>query len=112
MMLTIFALVAATVVGQAPVPPPPSWSPVLDCGQRIYAIEGLICEDPALLAGARRMETAYALALVDLPSAQAAQLAEAQLEWSKQRNQCAFKRKAAACVDRLQDKRTRAIERR
>ena len=111
-MLTKFALAAAMAVGQSPVPPPPSWSPVLDCGRRVYAIEGLICEDPALLAGARRMEAAYARALADLPFDQAEQLADAQLAWSKQRNQCAFKRKAAACVDRLQAKRTRAMERR
>lgn len=109
-MLTIFALAAAVAVARAPTPPPPSWSPDLDCDRRIYAIDGLVCEDAALLAGSRKMEAAYARALAALPAQQGAQFADAQQAWSRKRNMCAFKHKARACVDRLQVQRTRAIE--
>ncbi len=109
-MLTMFALAAAMASAQASVPPPPPWSPVLECDRRVYAIDGLVCEDASLLAGSRIMEAAYARALATLPAEQGARLAETQQAWSKQRNMCAFKRKAKACVARLQVQRTRAIE--
>lgn len=108
-LLLIFGviIVATPTESQTPIAPPPAWSPFLDCGARIYAIDGLICEDADLLNGARQVEATYRQAAVspDLRDA----LQTDQLEWSKRRNLCAFDRKARRCVKRLQTSRTAAL---
>jgi uncharacterized protein len=101
-------MMAAPAGAQAPVPPPPSWSPSLDCNTRIYAVDSLICEDAALLTEARKVEAAYRQAIAQHPAALEALQAD-QLAWSKQRNRCVFERKASRCVRRLQASRIRAL---
>lgn len=103
-------MIAAPIAAQAPVPPPPSWSPILTCDQTVHAVDRLICDTPALLAGARRVEMAYREALSRGATADSANLAADQEAWSKQRNLCVFKRKAAACVRKLQDSRTDLLD--
>lgn len=107
--LLAVGLLTRSAYGQAPIAPPPSWSLVLDCQARVFAIDTLICEDPGLLASTRRMEGAYAAALG--AGASPEKLADDQQAWSKTRNLCAFDRKAARCIARLQNKRTKALER-
>lgn len=107
--LLAVGLAAGSAYGQAPIAPPLSWSPVLDCQARVFAIDTLICEDPLLLASTRRMEAAYAAALSNGASRE--KLADDQQAWSKTRNRCAFDRKAARCVARLQNKRKRVLKR-
>jgi uncharacterized protein len=107
--LLAVGLVAGSAYGQTPIAPPPSWSPVLDCQARVFAIDTLICDNSSLLASARRMEAAYAAARGN--GASPDKLADDQQAWSKTRNLCAFDQKAARCVARLQNKRTKALER-
>ncbi|KSB91784.1 hypothetical protein AS593_07110 [Caulobacter vibrioides] len=100
-------LTTAPALAQAPVPPPPNWSPNLDCNARIYAVDTLICEDVALLESARKVEAAYVRAAAVRPDGS---LQADQVAWSKQRNMCVFERKASGCVKRLQDRRTKTLE--
>lgn len=108
LLIASLAIAGPPALAQAPVPPPPAWSPDLDCAARVYAVDTLICEDPGLLKGARRVEDAYRRAVALRPQTQAALQAE-QLAWSKQRNLCVFERGARACVKRLQASRTKAL---
>lgn len=105
LLIASLAIAALPAMAQAPVPPPPAWSPELDCTARVYAVDTLICEDPDLLKGARQVEAAYRRAATSRPEIQAD-----QLEWSKQRNRCVFERGARGCVKRLQARRTKALE--
>lgn len=107
--LVLYVFLAGVAAGPAAVPPPQPWSPVLDCARRVYAMDTLICETPALLAVAREVEAAYARARLRLPAEQAGRLEADQLAWSKRRNMCAFERRASACVGRLQVKRTKSL---
>lgn len=104
-------MLAGLPITGAPAAPPPPWSAVLDCSRTVYAIDPLICGAPKLLAGARRVEEIYAAALAGMPDNDARALGQSQEAWSKQRNMCAFKRRADVCIDRLQKKRVREIER-
>lgn len=108
-MTACLAIAASPVMAQAPVPPPPAWTPDLDCAARVYAVDTLICEDPVLLKGARQVEEAYRRASVSPPDIQGTLQAD-QLEWSKQRNMCVFERGADRCVKRLQARRVKALE--
>lgn len=98
--------------GQAPVPPPPNWSPVLDCQRQVYAMDGLICENAQLLAQTREVEAAFTAALDRAPAADRAGHAADQEAWSKRRNLCAFQTRAATCVKRLQKQRLAYLARR
>ncbi|NQE60594.1 hypothetical protein [Caulobacter sp. RHG1] len=108
LLIACLAIVVPPARAQAPVPPPPAWSPNLDCAARVYAVDTLICEDPGLLEGARQVEAAYRRATALSPDSLDA-LQVDQLEWSKQRNMCVFERGARGCVKRLQARRAKAL---
>ena len=111
MLMSGWALAATPIQAQAqaPIPPPPNWSPNLDCGARIYAVDSVICEDAVLLQGARRVEEAYRRAVARQALPQDTLLADQQA-WSKRRNMCVFQAKARVCVERLQGRRLNALE--
>ena len=104
----IGALVLAAL-GQSSIPPPPAWSPVLDCQHRVYAVDSLICDDAALLASSREIEQAYERNARSAEPERMVELRASQERWSKQRNMCVFEETANRCVKRLQDKRLRYL---
>lgn len=111
-MVLLPIAIALIGVGQAPISPPPAWSPVLDCQRQVYAMDGLICENAKLLAQTRDIETAFSAALDRSPDAERAELTADQESWSKRRNMCAFQTRAAVCIKRLQNQRLAYLSRR
>lgn len=103
----LLAMVSAAR-GQNPTPPPPRWSPVLDCQARVFAIDTLICDDASLMSATRRLEKAFDGAMAKA-GADAPRLEQEQELWSKKRNHCAFDKKAKRCVSRLQERRTQEL---
>lgn len=104
-MMWLPMVVALVGSGQAPAPPPPAWTPVLDCQRQVYAMDGLICEDAKLLAQTRDVEASFTAALNRARAADRAGLVADQEAWSKRRNLCAFQTRAATCIQRLQKQR-------
>lgn len=102
-MIGLSSLMAATL-WQAAVPPPVEQQ-TADCARPVYAVDQLICADPAL----RAEEDQLAAAWRDVRPLPADDWLEDQSVWFRRRALCAFQTRARACVQGATGERMRVL---
>lgn len=93
--LLLGALLAIAAPPAAALIPPPPHRAGVDCNAKVYAIDTVVCEDPALLA----MDQAVQRAIADLgPEPAESATYEAHETWFRRRGLCAMVETARECV--------------
>lgn len=102
-MIGLSSLVGAAL-WQAAVPPPVEQQ-TADCARPVYAIDQLICADPAL----RAEEGQLAAAWRDARPLTVGDWLEDQSVWFRRRALCAFQTRARACIQAATGERMRVL---
>ncbi|MDG2528212.1 lysozyme inhibitor LprI family protein [Caulobacter endophyticus] len=111
MTLTLAVLASNAAAQTAPVPPPPDRPPLLDCAQKVFVAETIVCESPDLLAQNGRVEAAYLDLRGRLAPAAATVLEDEQRAWLARRNACVFKSSSRGYIARANAARLKDLAR-